>query len=343
MGRKKISQPTKPIIGITMGDPAGVGPEIIVKALSRNNIFRFCQPVVIGDAKSIMQGLKVVRLQLNIHSIKNLSEAQFQYGSIDVLDLNNVQIETLEMGRAQSMAGKAAVEYIKKAVQLALFKEIHAIVTAPINKSAMNMAGFEYAGHTELLADLTKAKEFRMMLIARDLRVVHVTTHVSLEKACSLIKKDRILTTIELANEAMKQLGIEKPRIAVSGLNPHAGEGGLFGKEEIEEIQPAIVTAKKLGINVSGPYPGDTVFMRAKKHEFDVVVAMYHDQGHIPVKMLGFEIGVNVTVGMPIIRTSVDHGTAYRRAGLGLGTADPRSLLEAIKLAAKMAQTGLKC
>jgi len=306
------------------------------------DVFRICRPVVIGDADAMREGLKVAHLQLDVHPIKHLSEAKFQYGSIDILDLKNIKIEELKMGQPQPMAGKAAVEYVQRAVELALAGEIHAIATAPLNKAAMNMAGYEYAGHTEIIAELTKTKEYSMMLVAGDLRVIHVTTHVSLKKACDLVRRDKVFTSIRLADEAMKGLGIEKPRIAVAGLNPHAGEGGLFGKEEEEEIEPAIKKAKELGIDITGPYPADTVFLRAKNDEFDVVVAMYHDQGHIPVKILGFETGVNVSVGMPIIRTSVDHGTAYRRAGLRLGTADPRSLIEAIKLAAKMAQTRLR-
>jgi len=325
-----------------MGDVAGIGPEIIAKALSIEDLFRICRPVVIGDADAMREGLKVAHAQLDVHPIKNVSEAEFQHGTIDIIDLKNIRIDELEMGQPQPMAGKAAVEYVKRAVELALAGEIHAIATAPLNKAAMNMAGYKYAGHTEILADLTKTKEYSMMLVAGDLRVIHVTTHVSLKKACGLIRRDKVFTAIRLADEAMKGLGIEKPKIAVAGLNPHAGEGGLFGKEEIEEIEPAIKKAKEIGIDVVGPYPADTVFLRAKNREFHIVVAMYHDQGHIPVKMFGFEIGVNVSIGMPIIRTSVDHGTAYRRAGLRLGTADPRSLIEAVKLAAKMAQTRLR-
>ena len=332
----------KPIVGITMGDVAGVGPEIIAKALSMKDLFNVCRPVVIGDADAMAEGLKVAHVQLDIHRVKNVSEAKFQYGSIDILDLKNIRIEELKMGQPQPMAGKAAVEYVKRAVELALAGEVHAIATAPLNKAAMNMAGYQYAGHTEILADFTKTRDYSMMLVAGDLRVIHVTTHVSVKGACDLIRQDRVLVVIRLADEAMKELGVEKPRIAVAGLNPHAGEGGLFGNEEIEEIEPAIKKAKERGIDVSGPYPADTVFLRATNGEFDIVVAMYHDQGHIPVKMLGFETGVNVSVGMPIVRTSVDHGTAYRRAGLRLGTADPGSLIEAIKFAARIAQTRLR-
>jgi len=329
----------KPIVAVTMGDPAGVGPEIVAKAFSSDGVFQACRPVAIGDADVMTEGLKVAHVQLDIHPIKRVSEARFEFGTIDIIDLKNIQVDKLRMGEPQPTAGKAAVEYVRKAVELALAGEIHAITTAPLSKAAMNMAGYRYAGHTELLADLTGTKEYNMMLVTRELRVIHVTTHVSLREACDMIKKNRVLSTIRLVDEAMKDFGIEKPRIAVAGLNPHAGEDGLFGKEEIEEIIPAVNASKELGIDVTGPYPADTVFSRAKNHEFDVVVAMYHDQGHIPVKVLGFETGVNLSIGIPIIRTSVDHGTAYRRAGLRLGTADPSSLVEAIKLAAKLAQT----
>ena len=332
----------KPIVGITMGDAAGVGPEIIAKALSTEDVFHICRPLVIGDADAMKEGVKTACLQLEIHPIRSASEGKFQYGIIDIIDLGNIRIEELEMGRPQPMAGKAAVEFVQKAVELALAGKIHAVATAPMNKMAVNMAGYKFVGHTELIAELTGTKNYCMMLVAEDLRVIHVTTHVSLREACDLIEKDRVLAAIRLAHQALKDLGFSNPRIAVAGLNPHAGEGGLFGREEIEKIRPAVEDAKELGVDVSGPYSADTVFLRAKNGEFDVVVAMYHDQGHIPVKMLGFESGVNVSLGMPIVRTSVDHGTAYRRAGLRLGTADPRSLAEAIKLAAKIAQMKLQ-
>jgi 4-hydroxythreonine-4-phosphate dehydrogenase len=230
------------------------------------------------------------------------------------------------------------VKYVEKAVEMALENKIDAIVTAPLNKEAMNLAGYDYAGHTEILAHLTKTKDYAMMLVAGHLRVIHVTTHVSMRDACELIKKDRILTTIRLTNEVTKKMGVKAPKIAISGFNPHAGESGLFGNEETKEITPAIESAKKNNMNVIGPMPPDTVFLRASRGEYDAVVAMYHDQGHIPVKMLGFESGINVTIGLPIIRTSVDHGTAYRRAGLRLGTGDPTSLEEAMKLAVQMAK-----
>jgi 4-hydroxythreonine-4-phosphate dehydrogenase len=328
----------KPILGITMGDAAGVGPEIINKALAKKEYYDISRPIVIGDALVIEDAFKVAKVKLNINYVEDISEAKYEHGTIDVIDLKNIRLSDLKMGKVQAMAGKASVKYVEKAVEMALENKIDAIVTAPLNKEAMNLAGYDYAGHTEILAHLTKTIDYAMMLVAGKLRVVHVTTHVSMRDACKLIKKERVLITIKLTFDATKKMGVESPKIAVAGFNPHAGESGLFGNEEIEEIIPAIESAKKSGINVIGPMPPDTVFLRASRGEYDSVVAMYHDQGHIPVKMLGFESGINVTIGLPIIRTSVDHGTAYRRAGLRLGTGDPTSLEEAMKLAVQMAK-----
>lgn len=321
-----------------MGDAAGVGPEIIDKALAKEEFYNIARPIVIGDASVIEDALKVAKVKVDINSVKDISEAKYEHGTIEVIDLKNIELSELKMGQVQAMAGKASVKYVEKAVEMALENKIDAIVTAPLNKEAMNLAGYDYAGHTEILAHLTKTKDYAMMLVAGQLRVIHVTTHVSMRDACELIKKERVLTTIRLTDEVTKKMGVEAPKIAVSGFNPHAGESGLFGNEEIEEITPAIESAKKNNMNVIGPMPPDTVFLRASRGEYDAVVAMYHDQGHIPVKMLGFESGINVTIGLPIIRTSVDHGTAYRRAGLRLGTGDPTSLEEAMKLAVQMAK-----
>jgi 4-hydroxythreonine-4-phosphate dehydrogenase len=328
----------KPIIAITMGDAAGIGAEITDKTLAKKEIYNLCNPIVVGDLNTLKDHMKVAKVELEFNSIEKVSDAGFNFGIVDVIDLKNIELEKLVMGRPQEMAGKASFEYVKKAVELALDGKVHAIVTAPLNKEAMNMAGIKYAGHTEILADLTKTKDYAMMLAAGNFRVIHVSTHVSMREACDLVKKNRVLRVIQLANEVLLNLGIKEPKIVVSGLNPHAGESGLFGKEEIEEVEPAMEEAKKLGINVVGLYPPDTVFLRASKGEFDIVIAMYHDQGHIPIKMAGFELGINVTVGLPIIRSSVDHGTAYRRAGLRLGTGDPTSLIEALKFAAQMAK-----
>jgi 4-hydroxythreonine-4-phosphate dehydrogenase len=332
----------KPIIAITMGDAAGIGAEIVTKALSTREIYDICKPLVIGDLRVLTDSMKVAKVSLKFNPVKDPSEAKFQFGTVDLIDLRNVEIDKLVMGKPQTMAGKASVQYVEKAVKLALEGKIHAITTAPLDKEAVRMAGYKYAGHTEILAHLTNTKDYAMMLAAKKLRVLHVTTHVSLKEACSMIKKDRILKTIKLANEAVISLGIKDAEIAVAGLNPHAGESGIFGKEEIEEIKPAIEEAEKIGINVKGPYPPDTVFLRASRGEFDAVVAMYHDQGHIPIKMAAFEQGVNVTIGLPIVRTSVDHGTAYGRASLRSGTADPTSLIEATKIAVQMAKEKFK-
>jgi 4-hydroxythreonine-4-phosphate dehydrogenase len=319
-----------------MGDGAGVGPEVIVKALTNKNIYDYCRPLIIGDKGTMERAALAVKALVKVKGIKNIEESHFMYGTLDVLDLNNLPSD-LAFGKLDGRAGKAAYEYVEKAVILALKKDIAAIVTAPLNKEALKLGGHSYPGHTEILADLSGTKNYSMMLVSDTLRVIHVSTHVSMRKACDLVKKDRVLNIIRLADVTMKSLGITLPRIAVAGLNPHAGEEGLFGTEEIEEIIPAVEEAQKSGIIVQGPIPPDTVFYRtAVKHEFDVVVVMYHDQGHIPLKLQGFEVGVNVTVGLPFIRTSVDHGTAFDIAGKG--TADSRSMTDAIHMASTMVE-----
>jgi len=341
----------KPIVGITMGDAAGIGPEIIVKALLVKEIYEVCCPIVIGDSKVMEEAAKIVDADLRVNSAYKVKEAEFKFGIIDVFDLNNINLAALKIGQVDAMAGKAAVEYIEKAVDLALRNEIHAIATAPINKEAINKAGYNYAGHTELLAHLTKTEDYAMMLIVDSFRVVHVTTHVSLRQACEMIKKKRVSKVIRLAHETLRGLGIKEPKIAVASLNPHGGEGGLFGVEEIEEIEPAVKLAKEEGVNVVGPLPADTVFVKARGGAYDAVVAMYHDQGHIPAKLLGLKwdekqgkwtsvSGINVTIGLPIIRSSVDHGTAFGKAWKG--TANPQSMIEAIKFAAKAARTKIE-
>ena len=327
----------KPLLGITMGDATGCGPEIIVKSLTETAFYDLSRPVVIGDAKIMERAAKIVGGAVKIRKIADVREAGNAVGVIDVLDLDNLPSD-LPFAKVDARAGKAAYEYVAKGVELAMRNEIDAIVTAPLNKEAMNLGGYHYAGHTEILGALSGTKDYAMMLVGGPLRVIHVSTHVSLREACNRTKKARVLKVIELADESCKLLGLAEPRVAVAGLNPHAGEGGLFGTEEIEEIIPAIDAAKSRGINVSGPIAPDTVFYRAAlKGHFDIVVCMYHDQGHIPMKVLSFETGVNVTVGLPFIRTSVDHGTAFGKAGKG--TADHRSLNESIVLGAKMAET----
>lgn len=324
----------KPLLALTMGDAAGSGPEIITKALAIPEISTICRPVVIGDAATMQAALKITGAPGNIRSIKKLPEAMFQEGTIEVIDLHNIQLERLVRGRVDTMAGKAAYQYIKLATNIALSGECDAIVTSAINKEALNNAGYHYDGHTELLAELCGVPFVAMMLVSGNLRVSHVTTHISLRRAIKLIRPERILTVLKLTQEALPLMGVNKPHIAIAGLNPHAGEGGLFGDEEAQYITPAVESARKQGINVTGPLPPDSVFFRAAEGQFDAALAMYHDQGHIAVKMLGITEGVNITLGLPIIRTSVDHGTVFGKAGKG--TADATSLVQSIKLAVVM-------
>lgn len=333
----------KPILGITMGDPAGVGAEIIVKALSHSEIYDITIPVVIGEKTILEDALSFLSSNLKINTINDIADAKGNCSQINLLDLNNIEINDFEYGQINKKAGKASIEYILKAIDLANSKVIEGIVTAPIHKKAINLAGFKYSGHTEILADKTSTRDYAMMLTDKDMRVIHVSTHVSLRKACELVKKDRILKVIRLADTTVKKMGIDKPRIAVAGLNPHAGDEGLFGNEEFDEIIPAIKVAEKENIYVEGPIPSDTLFSKLVGKLYDIAVVMYHDQGHIPMKLNGFKYnkskerwdtikGVNATVGLPIIRTSVDHGVAFDIAGEG--KANEESMIAAIKMAA---------
>ncbi|MFH1561810.1 MAG: 4-hydroxythreonine-4-phosphate dehydrogenase PdxA [Nitrospirota bacterium] len=324
----------KAIVGITMGDAAGIGPEVIIKALNIPSIYEECCPIVIGDAK-ILEGFKVQGSRLKVNSVREVEEAKGEFGTIDCIDLANIDLAQLKIGQVNELAGKSAIEYIKKAVNLAQNNKIQAITTAPISKEAINKAGFHFAGHTDFLAYLTHIRQYAMMFVSSPLKVVLVSIHIPLYKAVRGLSKKKVFTTIKLTNHALKDyFGIEKPKIGVAGLNPHAGEAGLFGREEEKEIAPAIEVAQRKGIDAVGPYPPDTIFCRAVKGEFDVVVAMYHDQGLIPLKLLAFDEAVNVTVGLPIIRTSPDHGTAFDIAGKN--QANPQSMIEAIKLAIEM-------
>lgn len=335
-----------PLIGITMGDPTGIGSEIAVKALNRQEIYQICRPLIVGDAKVMQEACKITRVDLKVNPVKEVNQGKYNYGTLDVYDLGNVDIKRLIYKKVSKMGGKVSLDYIYKVIDLAMAKELDATVTGPIHKEAINLAGCLYAGHTEIYAHCTGTKDYAMMLVEGKFRVVHVTTHIALRDVPHLITKDRILNAVKLAHRAMKDLGIENPRIVVPGLNPHASDGGLFGDEEQKEIMPAVQQAKEEGIDVEGPIPPDTAFVKLKSGQYDVALAMYHDQGHIPMKLLGFEwdarsgqwksiSGVNVTLGLPIIRTSVDHGVAYGKAGEG--RASPDSLIQAIKLAAKLA------
>ncbi|MCI1966461.1 MAG: 4-hydroxythreonine-4-phosphate dehydrogenase PdxA [Oscillospiraceae bacterium] len=336
-----------PIIGITMGDPAGIGPEIAVKALQKKEIYTMCRPVLVGDAETFQRAANLVDSSLKVHPIYQISDAQFQHGTLDVYNLHNVEIGQLTYGKVSAMAGKAAYECVVKVIELALEHKIDATVTNPLNKEAMNLAGYHYSGHTEIYAKLTKTKDYAMMLACGKLRVIHVSTHVPLRVACDRVTKSRVYRVIHLANNACVKLGIKQPRIAVAGLNPHAGENGLFGREEIDEIAPAIKNAVADGLLVDGPVPPDTVFSKANGGMYDIVVAMYHDQGHIPLKVVGFQYnekeqkwnaveGVNITLGLPIIRSSVDHGTAFDQAWKG--TACENSLIHSIEYATRLSQ-----
>ena len=335
----------KPLIGISTGDPAGIGPEVTARALALEEIHALCRPLVVGDRAVMEAAIAFSDLSLATRAATEPSQGLFEPGARDVLDLHNVDMSRLRYKTVAAMTGKACFEYIKTVIELALAGKIDATVTGPIHKEAIHMAGLDYAGHTEIYADLTGTRDYTMMLADGPFRVVHVSTHVSLIEACQRVKKERILKVIELANEALKKLDIAAPRIAVAGLNPHAGEGGLFGSEEIEEIGPAIEQAVRNGIQAEGPVPADTVFSKMMGGQYDMVVTMYHDQGHIPTKLSGFRYdqetgswlsmsGVNVTLGLPIIRTSVDHGVAFGKAGEG--RANPESMVQAIKMAVSL-------
>ncbi|MEW9501112.1 4-hydroxythreonine-4-phosphate dehydrogenase PdxA [Jeotgalibacillus marinus] len=325
---------TKPVIGITMGDAAGVGPEIILKAFNDDSVAKMSNSFIIGDAKILERAKSFVGSTKEIHVIKHPSEGLFTSDVIDCLDLNMLPND-LAVGEVSPIAGDAAFHYLAKAISLANAKEIDAICTAPLNKEALQKGGHHYPGHTEILADLTDTKDYSMMLSAPNLKVIHVTTHVGIIDAVNMITPERVLHVIHLAHETLSKAGIKNPKIAVCGINPHAGENGLFGNgEEEEKIIPAVEKAIAEGIDVQGPLPADTLFFRTVRGDFDIVVAMYHDQGHAPVKVLGLESGVNITVGLPIIRTSVDHGTAFDIAGKGI--ADEKSLVEALRQAVEL-------
>jgi 4-hydroxythreonine-4-phosphate dehydrogenase len=325
----------RPFIAVTMGDPAGIGPEIVAKIFDEGKTHSLCRPVVVGNTRVMKKIVKELGLDLSVKSIPSLVSAAPARGHMDVLHTENIDLAKHKWGRPNVASGRAVVDYIKQATALALKGEVAAMVTAPINKELMNAAGYEYAGHTELLASLTGAKEYGMMFVGGGMNLILVTIHHALKDVPRLIKKQRVLRTIRLAHRAMRSFGIDRPRIGVAALNPHASEGGLFGSEELSEILPAVIEARAEGIDASDPLPADTIFYKARNGQFNIVVAMYHDQGLGPLKMLAFGRSVNVTVGLPVIRTSVDHGTAYDIAGKGC--ADPASLREAIGLAVAMA------
>lgn len=352
---------SKPVLGITMGDPFGNGPEISVRALSDREVYDRCRPLIIGDVSSMEYAAKVAEkvsgAKIAVNPIHAVGEAKFRYGTIDVYDMGIIKPSDIPGSPddpkpfkkgATALGGEAAFQYVKKVIELAMAGEVDATITNALSKEAINMAGHHYSGHTEIYADFTKTDKYTMMLAHDELRVVHVSTHVSLREACDRVKKDRVLDVIRIANAGCKAIGIREPKVAVAGLNPHCGENGMFGREEIEEIQPAIDAAMAEGIILPDrkPTPPDTVFSKALGGWYDIVVCMYHDQGHIPLKVKGFVYnrneghwdavaGVNVTLGLPIIRASVDHGTGFGHAGDG--HANELSLVNAMDYGIRMA------
>ncbi len=330
----------RPVLAVTMGDPAGTGPELLAKALVGPESREYSRPIVVGSAAVMEMAIRIVGSDANVRSIASTGEMADDPSVIDVLDLDNVDTNDLKRGQVCPSNGEAAYRYIERAVEITMKGDAHAVVTSAINKKALNEAGYHFDGHTEILAHLTHAPRVTMMLVADTLRICHVSTHVSLREAIDRVRPERILDVVRLANGGVKEMGVENPRIAIAGLNPHAGEGGLFGSEEEQYIIPAVAQANEEGYRVSGPFAGDTVFFRVLKEQFDCGIAMYHDQGHVAAKMLGIWLGVNVTLGLPIIRTSVEHGTDFDNAGTGRG--DPRSLQQALRLGATMASNRLR-
>ena len=340
---------SRPVLGITMGDPASIGPEITIKALSRPDIYEYCRPLVVGDAAMLEKAKKLVsHEEIVIHPVQDVKDARFAPGVIDVIDMKQVDADRLPIGQVTVEAGNAAFQYVKRVIELANAGHVDGTVTNALNKEAINLAGHHFSGHTEIYAHFTGTKKYCMMLAHQNMRVTHVSTHVSLREACDRVKKDRVLDVIRMSDKACKDLGIEHPRVAVAGLNPHCGEGGLFGDEEIKEITPAIEAARAEGIDASGPFPPDSIFSKLRGGWYDIVVCMYHDQGHIPLKVVGFVYnqkegkwdaveGINLTLGLPIVRVSVDHGTAFDQAGTGM--ANELSLMNAIDYAARLSRS----
>jgi 4-hydroxythreonine-4-phosphate dehydrogenase len=344
----KESRGKKPVIAVTMGDPAGIGPEIAAKAFANKALRDICKPLLIGNSVAMEEAVRISSLTLRLNRINEVSQAGFESGTVDMLEINGVgdEVNQICFGEVSARAGDIAFRAVKLAIELAMKGMVDATVTGPIHKESLNKAGHHFSGHTEIYAHLTNTRKFAMMLVDGDFRVIHVTTHKSLRQACDLVKKEKVLDVIRMMNAELRNMGIESPLIGVAGLNPHAGDGGLFGNEEIEEIIPAIDEAVKSGILAKGPVPADSLFAMARGGKFDGCVAMYHDQGHIPFKFLAFDWdreretmkhvrGVNITVGLPIIRTSVDHGTAFEIAGKGV--ASPDALIQAVRYAVEIA------
>lgn len=337
---------SKPIVGITMGDPASIGPEIALKAVLNPEIHAICKPLLVGDVTVFRHIAEVLGLTLDINAVQKVADAAFEIGTVDIYDLKNTDLTKVTFGEISAEAGNASFESVTKVIDLALQGEIDATVTGPINKKSINEAGHHFAGHTEIYAHYTGTKKYAMLLVEENMKVIHVSTHVSLRQACDLVKKERIVEVVELLQNGLVSLGEKNLKIGIAGLNPHAGDSGLFGTEDDEEILPAVEEARAKGYDVDGPVPADTLFSKAATGYYGGIVAMYHDQGHIPFKLTGFKWnpekqqmdsvkGVNITMGLPIIRTSVDHGTAFEIAGKGV--ASPDAMLLAIQSAVQLA------
>lgn len=327
----------RPILAITMGDPCGIGAEIAVKALSEKSMYEEARPLIIGDKERIRQSLAFVDIPLKINVVTTPDDAVYEHGTLDVLHMEVPGVSELGYGKVNALAGEAAVTYIFKSIDLAKERQVDAVVTGPINKESMHMAGHHYPGHTEIFAQRTDTKDYAMMLSADGYFVIHVSTHCSLREACDRAKKERVKKVIQLAYELVTVNDMPNKNIGIAGLNPHSGENGAFGTEEVDEIIPAMEESRQEipGIQLIGPVPPDSLFVKAKRNDYRVMAVMYHDQGHIPMKIINFDEGVNVTLGLPIIRTSVDHGTAFGKAGKG--TASAKSLHAAIALGIEMA------
>lgn len=324
----------KPKIAVPMGDPAGVGPEIVVKTAVAEEIRDLCDLVVIGDRKVLEKAIEICGVNLQIHSMEKVEDGDYRDGILNVIDLHNIDLNIMEYGKVQGMCGKAAFEYIKKSVDLAMTHQVDAIATTPINKESLRAGNINYIGHTEILGDLSNSRDPLTMFEVANMRVFFLTRHMSLRNACDAITKERVLEYIQRCTKALKQLGVNG-KMAVAGLNPHSGEHGLFGYEEVEEVTPAVEEAQKLGYDVVGPIGADSVFHQALQGRYQAVLSLYHDQGHIATKTYDFERTIAITLDMPFLRTSVDHGTAFDIAGQGIVSAI--SMIEAVRLAAKYA------
>jgi len=326
----------KPILGMTMGDAAGIGPELILKAFSQEALYGICKPLVIGSLETMEFYRERLGIRVRFSPISNASQARYETMLLDVLDLGLIDVPNLKIGVVDPVPGKAAVVYTQEAGRMAMAGTIDAIVSAPLNKEAMRMAGYHFEGQTEILGELTGSKRYGMILLLGHIRVLMLTTHMALRKACDAVTRDRVLGMLELADQTLRTFGIRDPRIAVAGLNPHSGEGGLFGTEEVDGSIPAIQAAQAEGIHAVGPVPADVVFVKAKDGEYDLVLAMYHDQANMAAKLLGFGEVVTVLAGLPIIRTSVGHGTAFDIAGKGI--ANEKNFVKSVEAAAELAR-----